>query len=73
MTARVCPQFLVLFVELGTEGIFVEAHYRGLAGMIVNGNDIEAERAFAHVALGEEALRGANHDALLLACNAEFR
>ena len=41
--------------------------------MVINGNNIKAQRTFRHVAFGEEALRGANHDALFLAGYAEFR
>ena len=38
--------------------------------MIINGNNIEAQRTFFHVTFGEESLGGANHDALLLPSDA---
>ena len=40
--------------------------------MIVNGNNIEAQRTLFHMALCEESLRGANHDSLLFAAHTEF-
>jgi L-asparaginase II len=38
--------------ELGAEGVFVEADFGGVAGLIVDCEDVKAERAIAYVALG---------------------
>lgn len=41
--------------------------------MIVYGHYIEAQRALFDVAFGQEARRGADHNALLFPCHTEFR
>jgi len=57
---------------LGAEGVFVEAGGGGVAGVVVDGEDVEAAGAIRNVAFGEEALGGAGHDALLVGGDAEF-
>ena len=59
-------------LHLGAEGVFVQADNRGAAGMIVNGDDIEAAGAFGDVAFGKKVLGGANDDVLFIAGDAEF-
>jgi hypothetical protein len=57
---------------LGAEGVFVEADGGGVTGVVVDGEDVEAAGAIRNVAFGEETLRGASHDALLVGGDAEF-
>lgn len=58
--------------ELGAEGVFVETKCGGGAGAVVDGHDVEAARALADVALGEEALRGAHDHALFVGGDADL-
>lgn len=51
----------------------MEPHDRRLPWMVIDGNNVKAQRTLFHVAFGKEALRRANHHALLLASHAEFR
>ena len=44
-----------------------------MAGLVVDGQHIEAAWTFANVAFGEKAFRGANDHMLLVWCDAEFR
>ena len=39
-------------LELGAEGVFVETDGGGMAGFVVDSEDVEAERAIAYVAFG---------------------
>jgi len=58
---------------LRAEGVFVEADGGGVAGVIVDGEDVEAAGTIRNVAFGEETLCGAGYDALLVAGDAELR
>lgn len=51
----------------------MEADDGGLAGAVINRQDVEAEGTFIHVTFRKEALRGAHHHALLFPSHAEFR
>jgi len=59
-------------VKLGAEGVFVEADFGGVAGEVVDGEDVEAAGRIGDVALGEKMLGGANYDALLVGGDAEL-
>ena len=50
----------------------MEADFGGVAGLIVDGEEIEAAGAVRNVALGEKTLRGAGDDALFIGGDAEF-
>jgi hypothetical protein len=41
-------------LQLRAEGVFVEPDGRGVAGVVVDGEDVEATRAIRNVAFGEE-------------------
>src|SRR4029077_19252171 len=58
--------------QLGAEGVFVEADFGGVAGEVVDGEDVEAAGAIGDVAFGEKMLGGANYDALLVGGDAEL-
>lgn len=49
-------------LDLGAEGVFVEANDGRMAGGIVYGEDVEAAGAFADMAFGEEVEGGAGED-----------
>jgi hypothetical protein len=53
-------------LQLGAEGVFVQADFRGVAGMVVDGQDVEAARVVVDAPLGEETQGGADQDALLV-------
>jgi hypothetical protein len=57
---------------LGAEGVFVEADGGGVAGVVVDGEDVETAGAIRNVAFDEEALGGAGDDALFVGGDAEF-
>jgi len=59
-------------LQLGAEGVFVETDGGGVAGVVVDGEDVEAAGTIRNVAVGEEALCGAGDDALLVGGDAEF-
>jgi hypothetical protein len=51
---------------LGAEGVFVEADCGGVAGLVVDGENVEATGTIRNVALGQKALRGTGHQALFV-------
>ena len=51
----------------------MEADGGGVAGVVVDGEDVETAGAIRNVACGEEALGGAGEDALFVGGDAEFR
>jgi len=59
-------------LQLSTEGVFVEADFGGVAGKVVDSEDVEAAGAVGDVAFGEKMLGGANYDALLVGGDAEL-
>src|SRR5712664_3715481 len=59
-------------LQLGAEGVFVETDGGGVAGVVVDGEDVEAAGTIRNVAVGEEALCGAGDDALFVGGDAEF-
>jgi hypothetical protein len=52
--------------ELGAEGVFVEADCGGVAGLVVDGENVEATGTIRNVALGEKALRGTGDQPLFV-------
>ena len=70
--AWVLISFLVLSGELRAERVLMKPHDRRLPRMIIDGDNVKAQRTFFHVAFGKEALRRSHHDSLLLSGHAEF-
>src|SRR6266481_174388 len=59
--------------ELRAEGVFVQADFGRVAGLIVDCQDIEAAGFGADVTFGDETLRGADYEALFVGGDAELR
>jgi hypothetical protein len=57
---------------LRAEGVFVEADCGCVAGLIIDGEDVEAAGVGVDVTFGDEALRRADYEALFVGGNAEF-
>lgn len=65
--------FFCRFLDLGAEGVFVEPNYWRPARLVINGEDVKAERTFGYVSLRKKMDCGASEEMLFSCSNAELR